>query len=86
MSASISTLPVWKKDSTTCEWLEELAAMARERPECWGQVVVIVNEFNADHLPVKTRYYSRGLACNSDIVGALQVGILEVYDYMKGRP
>lgn len=85
MSASVSTLPVWKKGSTPCEWLEELAAMAREHPERWAQVVVILNENNKEGLPIKTQYYSRGLASNSDIVGALQVGILEVYEFMKGR-
>jgi hypothetical protein len=85
MSASVHTLPIWKKGSTPAEWLEELAGLARENPERWAQIAVVFNELNEEKMPTKTRYYSYGLLTNTDILGALQVGILEVFDYMKGR-
>ena len=85
MTASISTLPVWKKDSTAAEWLEELAALAREHPERWGKVVVVLDELNSEGLPIKMRNYSRNHASNTDIVGALQVAQFELFEFMKGR-
>lgn len=85
MTASISTLPVWKKDSTAAEWLQELAGLALEYPERWGRVVVIFEEFNAEGQPFKLRNHTRGFSCNTDILGALTGAQLELFDYMKGR-
>ena len=85
MSASISTLPVWKKDSTAAEWLEELAAMAREHPERWQRVVVIFEECNAGNQPTKSRMYSRNHDHNTGILGALEGAKLDLWEYMKGR-
>lgn len=37
MSASIDYLPIWKKDATACERLQELAEVARKYPERFGK-------------------------------------------------
>jgi hypothetical protein len=85
VSASIATLPVWKKGSTAAEWLEELAAMAREHPERWARIVVVLEELNSDGLAYKTRNYSRNIPTNSDILGVLETAQLDIWETMKGR-
>lgn len=40
MSASIDFLPIWKKDATPCERLQEFAEMARKNPERWEKLVI----------------------------------------------
>ena len=85
MSATVSTLPVWKKDSTAAEWLQELAACALVRPEQWARIVVVYEECNKDGVPVKTREYSRGIDSNTDLMGTLVTAQLELFEHMKGR-
>ena len=85
MSASISTLPVWKKGSTAAEWLGELAAMALEHPERFARVVVVFEETNAERHPIKTRQFSYGITTNTDILGTIESAKLELFEYMKGR-
>lgn len=85
MSASISTLPVWKKDSTPAEWLAELAAMALEHPERWARVVVVFEKVNADNLSIQTRSLSYNIKSNTEIIGTLETAKLEVFELMKGR-
>ena len=85
MTASISTLPVWKKDSTAAEWLQELAAIALEHPDFFSRAVLIYEEKNSDGLPFKTRMQSWRHEHNTGIIGALQVAQLEYFEYMKGR-
>ena len=85
MSASVSTLPVWKKDASAAEWLQELSAMAMEHPERWARIVVVLEETNKDNLPVKTRQYSRGIVSNTEIMGMLATAQHELFEFMKGR-
>lgn len=85
MTAKIQALPVWKKDSTAAEWLQEIAAIAMEYPERFARIVVVNEELNKDGLPVKTRLWSKGLKTNSDIIGALEVAKLETWETMTGR-
>lgn len=85
MSATISTLPIWKKDSTAAEWLQEVATIALTHPERFARIVIVADEENKDGLPYKTRFWSRNHRTNTDIVGALQVCVFEVFEYMKGR-
>lgn len=85
MAASISTLPVWKKGTTPAEWLEELAAMAREHPERWARIVVIFEEADERGRSAVTRHYERGIDYNTDLLGTLETTKLQVYDYMLGR-
>ena len=40
MTASIDFLPIWKKDATPCERLQELAEVARKYPERWEKFVI----------------------------------------------
>ena len=84
MSATVSTLPIWKKNSTPAEWLQELAALAIENPERWARIVVIYEEINADGYPIRMRQFSRGIACNNSILGTLVSAQMELFDYMKG--
>lgn len=85
MSASISTLPVWKKDSTAAEWLGELAALAMEHPERWARIVVVFEETNAEKMPIRTKQYSYGIETNTDIMGTLATAQFELFEFMKGR-
>lgn len=85
MSASISTLPIWKKDSTAAEWLQELAACALANPERWPRIVVIFEELDKDGLPFKTRQCSYGIQHNTDILGTLTTAQHELFEHMKGR-
>lgn len=85
MSASISALPIWKKGSTPAEWFGELASMAMEHPERFARVVVIYEEVNEQRCPVFTRQQSYGIENNTDILGTLECGKLELFEYMKGR-
>lgn len=85
MTASISKLPIWKKNSTAAEWLEELAAMAREHPERFSQIILIYEELNPEGLPYKTRFQSKNHPHNTGICGALEVAKLEIFEFMKGR-
>jgi hypothetical protein len=86
MTATVSTLPVWKKGATTAEWLQELSAMALERPERWAKVVVILGEANTEGAIVNVRYYgNEALKTNSEILGLMEEGKLHLWDYMRGR-
>jgi hypothetical protein len=85
MTATISTLPVWKAGASAAEWLEELAAMAREHPERWNRIVVIFEQMTDDGLPHKTRQYSFNHPHNTGIIGSLEVAQLELWEFMKGR-
>ncbi len=85
MSASISTLPIWKKDSSPAEWLQEVAAVAMVHPEQFARVVVVFDEENKDGHVFKQRFYARNHETNVAIVGALETCKLEVFEYMKGR-
>ncbi len=85
MTASISTIPVWKKDSTAAEWLTELASMALEHPERWARVVVVYEKVNADGLSIETRNVSYNITSNTEIIGTLEGAKMEVFEYMKGR-
>lgn len=84
MTASIATLPVWKKNTSAAEWLEELAAMAREHPERWERCVVVHVELKND-MPWKTRNYSRNIVTNSEILSTLETAKLETWELMKDR-
>lgn len=85
MSASISTLPVWKKGSSASEWLAELSALALENPEKWRRVVVIFEKTNAENMPIETRQFSWGIPSNTDILGTIETAKLELFEHMKGR-
>lgn len=81
----ISTLPVWKKNSTAAEWLEELAAMARESPERWMRIAVVLQEIDDNGHPNMTRTYQRGIETNQDFLGTVEAAKLAVWEIMKGR-
>lgn len=43
---NVEPLPVWKKNATAEERLQELAHMARKNPEQFNKFIVIFQEFN----------------------------------------
>lgn len=85
MTASIDYLPIWKKDSTPAEWLQEIAAVAMKYPERFGRVVIIFEESNKEGQGIKWRNLSRNCATNTDILGIIETSKLELFEYMKGR-
>ena len=82
--ATISTLPVWKKDSTPAEWLQELAACALANPEKWGRIVVVFEKVDGTG-SIETRSLSYNCETNTLKLGTLACAQLEVFDEMKGR-
>lgn len=85
MTASISCLPVWKKDSTPAEWLGEMVGLALEHPERFSRVVVIYEEVDEQSRPVLLRSQSYGINSNTDMLGTLEHTKMDLYDHMKGR-
>ena len=70
--ASISVLPIWKKDATAAERLSELASYALANPERFDRFVICYRE----RLPsgnLKYRYLQFG--CDIDqMVGMFEIG------------
>jgi len=85
MTASVSTLPIWKKDSTPAEWLQEVAALALEHPERFGRIVVIYEERAKDNTAMHIREQSYKCENNVDILGLLDWAKFELFEWMKGR-
>lgn len=85
MSATISTLPVWKKDSTPAEWLQEVATLALEHPENFARIVVVAEQLNRENIPDKCRVWTKNVLTNSDTMGVLVTAQHEIYEYMRGR-
>lgn len=85
MTATVSVLPIWKKDSTAAEWLQEVAGIAMAHPERFARIVVVADEENKDGYTYKQRWYGRKHVTNTDVVAALETCKLEVWEYMKGR-
>ena len=44
MPDNIDYLPIWKKDSTPYEFLQELSMIARKHPERFAKVVILYEE------------------------------------------
>lgn len=82
-SATVHTLPVWKKGSTPAEWLQEIAALALEKPERFHNMIVIFEEVNQKGHSTSTRYHVHGIKSNTELVGALEYAKQLVISYMK---
>ena len=85
VSATFSTLPVWKKNSTPAEWIQEIASVALEFPERFARIVVIAEELNKEGIPNKTRLWDKNIPTNSEIMGVLSTAQMETWERMKGR-
>jgi hypothetical protein len=85
MPASISVLPIWKKDSSAVEWLQELASMAMEHPERFERAVIVIQEVMDEGTSTKNRRYSRGLEWASQELAVLELAKLEIFEELKGR-
>lgn len=83
--ATVSCLPIWKRDSTAAEWLQECAAIAMEFPERFDRCVLVYEECNKEGLPIYSRLVSRNIPHNNDLLGTLQAAQMELFDFMKGR-
>lgn len=84
MSASIYVLPVWKKDATAAEWLQELAAMALANPERFARIVLVYEEIKSDNKSI-ARIQSFQIASNTEVLGLLELGKTETIEWMYGR-
>lgn len=83
MTAEIQSLPIWKKDSSPGEWLQECAARALEHPERFARIVLIAEEHNERvHY---TRWWQRNYQTNTDVMGSIELAKLEIFEYMRGR-
>lgn len=85
MSATVTAIPVWKKNATPSEWLSELSSLSMESPENWSRIVVIFEKVNSENVPIESRWHSYGIKTNQDVIGTLEAGKMEVFEYMKGR-
>lgn len=56
-----------------------------EHPAHWARIVVVLEEVNAEKMPIKTRQYSYGIEHNTDILGTLATAQFELFEFMKGR-
>jgi hypothetical protein len=81
MSASIETLPIWKKNAPAHERLYELAELAREKPEFFDKWVLVYYEDNEKRF--KTRMMEGQKTRTSDALAVLQAGILTLWDETK---
>lgn len=85
MSGKIATLPIWKKDSTAAEWLHEVAAMALEKPQRFGRVIIAFEETRPNGATVM-RYHCHGIETNTEVLGLLVIAQQEVLTLMgKGE-
>ena len=85
MSATISILPIWKKGSTSAEWLQEVAAMALHAPESFARIVVVAEQLNKENIPNMCRIWTKSVETNSDTMGILVTAQHEIYEVMRGR-
>lgn len=73
----IDYLPVWKKNATPCERLQELAEIARKHPERFNKWAIVYCEDSDDTFTVRTL---SGLDTRtSDTLGVLTAGIQQVW-------
>ena len=85
MTATLATLPIWKKDATPADWLQEVAAIALVYPERFSRIIVVYEQNNPEAQPICTRMQSYGFPHNTDIMGALETAKCELWDLMKNR-
>lgn len=78
MSASIETLPIWKKNAPTHERLYELAELAREKPEFFDKWGIVYCEDNDKRF--KTRLMEGDKTRTSDALAVLQAGIQTLWE------
>lgn len=72
MTASVDFLPIWKKGSTAEEWLQEVAAIARKKPEKFAKVVIVAEETRPDGC-TSYDYYCRNTS-TTEVLGMLELG------------
>ncbi len=82
MTASIDFLPVWKKDATPCERLQEIAEIARKYPERFQSMVIVYQEEEKD--ASRTRYTS--FNCDTTLaLGILEQAKEEIHVNTRGK-
>lgn len=75
--SNVRVLPVWKEGATAAERFDELANLARERPEQFSRFVLVYEEDMADK--TKTRVLRHEVDATY-AVGLLTVAQLDIYD------
>lgn len=82
MSAQIDYLPIWKKNSTSEEFLQEIAVIARVHPR-WFDKIVIAYESESIDNSSQTRYQCRNCT-TTEVLGLLESAKEEVHVRTRG--
>lgn len=85
---SVTSLPIWKRGATAAERFEELAQLAREKPERFAKVFVVYVELlpipvGGEHSPTVTRYITAGVN-TSEAIGLIELGKYHLLKYTHG--
>lgn len=73
----IACLPIWKKDATLAERLDEMASYVRGKPERFSQFVMCYKE-QLSNGRIKIRYMQEG--CDlAQLIGLFEMGKIEAY-------
>lgn len=82
MSATIDYLPIWKKDATACERLQEVASIARKHPERFTRLLIAYEETLEDGRTI-TRYAVNGVDTTT-LLGMIEQVKEEVHVLTRG--
>jgi uncharacterized protein YeaO (DUF488 family) len=79
---NVDYLPIWKKDATPAERLEELSLMARKNPERFQRFALVFVEKLDDAGRVHVRSFEHG--CNvPEVIGLYELAKLHYFNESK---
>jgi hypothetical protein len=79
---NVDYLPIWKKDATAAERLDELAMIARKHPERFERFALVYIEKLNDQGRIQVRSFEYG--CNvPESVGLYELAKLHYFDETK---
>ena len=83
MTATVKSLPIWKRGASAAERLDELAQMAREHPERFEKFILVYHETLADK-KVKVRVISFSAAfAGSELSAVETMGLLSLGQHQE---
>ena len=80
--SKIAAIPVWKKNATAAERLQEVAMMALEKPERFVRVVILYEEITDDGI-ISRQAFSEGITTN-EALGVIDAAKLDMYLRLRG--
>ena len=86
VTASIDYLPIWKKDATACERLQEIAEIARKYPERFDRLLVVyesVPDTSDGGNTTKIRYACNGCDTTT-LLGLIEEAKEEIHVVTRG--